>query len=68
MSLQQNVESFKKRITEAKAKREAWRLAGNREKYLEAYFAAEAMELILDAHLREHAAHAGALMRSRHRN
>jgi hypothetical protein len=56
MSLQQNIESFKERIAEAEAKREAWRLAGNREKYLEAYFAVEAMELILDAHLREHAA------------
>jgi hypothetical protein len=64
MSLQQNIESFKKRIAEAEANREAWRLVGNREKYLEAYFAVEAMELILDAHLRERATHADALMRS----
>jgi hypothetical protein len=62
MSLQQNIESFKERIAQAEAKREAWRLVGNREKYLEAYFAVEAMELMLEAHLREHATRAGALI------
>jgi hypothetical protein len=55
MSLQQNIESFRGRIAEAEAKRDAWRLAGNHEKYLEAYFAIEAMEFILEAHLLEHA-------------
>ena len=62
MSLQQNIESFKERIAQAEAKREAWRLVGNREKYLEAYFAVEAMELMLESHLREHATRAGALI------
>lgn len=61
MSVQHNIDSFKQRIAQAEANREAWRLAGNREKYLEAYFAVEAMELMLDEQLREHAAGAPVL-------
>jgi hypothetical protein len=65
MSLQQNIDSFKERIAQAEANREAWRAAGNREKYLEAYFAVEAMELMLDEQLREHAARAPAALMCR---
>jgi hypothetical protein len=64
MSLQQNIDSFKARIAQAEANREAWRAAGNREKYLETYFAVEAMELLLDEQLREHAARSPAALMS----
>jgi hypothetical protein len=53
-TLQQDIESFRQRIAQVEAKREAWRAAGNREKYLEAYFEVEAMELLLERHMRQH--------------
>jgi hypothetical protein len=52
MTLRQDVDSFKARIADAEVRRDAWRAAGNREKYLEAFFAVEAMELLLDERLR----------------
>jgi hypothetical protein len=58
MTLQNEVESFRARIALAEAKREAWRMAGNREKYLEAYFDVEGMELLLERHLRQRRADA----------
>jgi hypothetical protein len=60
-TLPQEIDSFKARIVEAESKRDGWRAAGNREKYLEAYFMVEAMELLLDARLRRHAAEQPAL-------
>lgn len=51
MTLRQDIDSFKARIAQAEFKRDAWRAAGNREKYLEAYFAVEAMELLLEERL-----------------
>jgi hypothetical protein len=51
MTLRQDIESFKTRIAQAEVKRDAWRAAGNREKYQEAFFAVEAMELLLDERL-----------------
>jgi 23S rRNA G2069 N7-methylase RlmK/C1962 C5-methylase RlmI len=55
MTSQADIALFRRRIAEAEAKREAWRLAGNREKYLEAYFEVEGMELLLDRYLRQQA-------------
>lgn len=55
MTFQEDVESFKSRIAEAETKRDAWRVAGPEEKYLEAYFMVEALELQLDERLRRHA-------------
>ena len=52
MTLRQDIESFKERIAQAELKRDAWRAAGNREKYLEAFFAVETMELLFDERLR----------------
>jgi hypothetical protein len=48
--------SFRNRIAKAESDRDAWRVAGNEEKYLEAYFLVEALELQLDEHLRRRAA------------
>lgn len=55
MTLQQDVDSFKARIARTESDRDAWRAAGDREKYLEAYFMVEAMELLLDQRLRRQA-------------
>lgn len=46
---------LKCRIAEAAARREAWRLGGREEKYLEAYFVVEALELQHDELRRRHA-------------
>jgi hypothetical protein len=54
MTFQQDIDSFRGRIAQAESNREAWRAAGDREKYLEAYFMVEAMELLLDERLRSH--------------
>jgi len=56
MTLQEEVASFQSRIAQVEAKRDAWRAAGSREKYLEACFEVEGMELLLERYLREHAA------------
>jgi hypothetical protein len=55
MTLQEEVTSFQKRIAQAEAKRDAWRAAGDREKYLEAFFEVEGMELLLERYLQQHA-------------
>lgn len=57
MTYQQDIDSFKDRIARAESERDAWRLAGREEKYLEAYFMVEALELQLDERLRRHNAH-----------
>jgi hypothetical protein len=61
MTFQQDIDSFRGRIAQAESNREAWRAAGDREKYLEAYFMVEAMELLLDERLRRHGAEQMAL-------
>jgi hypothetical protein len=61
MTFQQDIDSFKGRIAQAESNRDAWRAAGDREKYLEAYFKVEAMELLLDERLRRHGAEQMAL-------
>jgi hypothetical protein len=61
MTFQQEIDAFKLRIAQAEARRDGWRAAGDREKYLEAYFMVEAMELLLDERLRRHAAEQPAL-------
>jgi hypothetical protein len=53
-NLQKEVALFRQRIAQAEAMRDAWTAAGNHEKYLEAYFDVEGMELLLDQHLRQH--------------
>lgn len=55
MTFEEDIDSFKGRIAEAEARRDAWRVAGPEEKYLEAYFMVEALELQLDERLRRHA-------------
>ncbi len=54
-TLQEELTAFRRRIAQAEAKRDGWRAAGNREKFLEAYFEVEGMELLLDRHLQQHA-------------
>jgi hypothetical protein len=56
MTFQEDIDSFKGRISRAESERDAWRVAGREEKYLEAYFMVEALELQLDERLRRHAA------------
>ena len=55
MTFQEEIDSFKERIARAESERDAWRIAGREEKYLEAYFMVEALELQLDERLRRHA-------------
>jgi hypothetical protein len=55
MTFQEDVGSFMKRIVQAEAEREGWRLAGHEEKYLEAYFRVEALERQLDELCRKNA-------------
>ena len=56
MTFQDDIDSFKSRIAKAESDRDAWRVAGPEEKYLEAYFMVEALELQLDERLRRRAA------------
>lgn len=48
MTHDEDIDSFKARIARAQSQRDAWRAAGMEEKYLEAYFLVEALELQLD--------------------
>ena len=56
MTFEEDIDSFNDRIAKAKSERDAWRIAGREEKYLEAYFMVEALELQLDERLRRHIA------------
>jgi hypothetical protein len=56
MTFQEDMDSFKTRMSQAESQRDAWRAAGCQEKYLESYFMVEALELELDERLRRHAA------------
>jgi hypothetical protein len=53
MTFQEDIDALKSRIAKAEFKRETWRAAGEQEKYLEAYFMVEALELQLDSRLRQ---------------
>lgn len=53
MSFQDDIDAIKARIAQAQVERETWRAAGREEKYLEAYVTVEALEMQLDARLRE---------------
>ena len=47
MTLQEDIKAVEKRLARAEMDRDAWRTAGREEKYLEAYFMVEALELHL---------------------
>lgn len=53
MTFEEDIDTLRNRIAKAETAREAWRLAGDREKYLEAYFMVDALELQLDQRLRQ---------------
>jgi hypothetical protein len=48
MSLHEQASALRLRISQAEVERDAWRAAGLQEKYLEAYFMVEALEVQLD--------------------
>jgi hypothetical protein len=52
MTFEQDIDAIKQRIAKAEADRETWRMSGLEEKYMEAYFLVEALELQLDEKLR----------------
>jgi len=52
MTFQQEIDALTSRIAKAASERDAWRAAGPEDKYLEAYFMVEALELQLDQRLR----------------
>jgi hypothetical protein len=53
MTLQEDIATLKTRLEKAESERDAWRVAGVQEKYLEAYSMVEALELQLAARLRQ---------------
>jgi hypothetical protein len=53
VTFQEDIDAIKSRIAKAESARETWRAAGEKEKYLEAYFMVEALELQLDQRLRQ---------------
>lgn len=55
MTFQEETDTIRKRLAKAQADRDAWRVAGAQEKYLEAYSMVEALELQLDQRLRQQA-------------
>jgi len=55
MTRHDDIEALTKRLAKAASQRDTWRAAGQEEKYLAAYFAVEAIELQLDARLRDQA-------------
>jgi len=52
MTFQEELDALTSRIAKAESERDAWRSAGPQEKYLEAHFMVEALELQLDQRLR----------------
>jgi hypothetical protein len=51
MTLQDEIAAIKDCLAQAETDRDNWRAAGVKEKYVEAFFKVEALELQLDAHL-----------------
>lgn len=58
MTLQEDISAIRDRIAKAESDRNMWRVAGREEKYLEAYFMVEALEVQLAEQLRQRADHA----------
>ena len=56
MMFQQEIDELRSRIVKAESERDAWRAAGPQEKYFEAYFMVEALELQLGQRMRDGAA------------
>jgi hypothetical protein len=53
MTIQEDISALRDRMAKAESDRDVWRAAGQEEKYLEAYFLLEALELQLDLRLRQ---------------
>ena len=53
MTFQEDIDSINKRLAKAESDRDTWKGAGEQEKYLAAYFLAEALERQLDELLRQ---------------
>jgi len=53
VTFQEDIDTLKSRIAKAESARETWRVASEKEKYLEAYFMVEALDLQLDQRLRQ---------------
>lgn len=53
MTLQEDIATLEGRLAKAEADCDAWKVAGQQEKYLEAYCRVEALQLQLDARLRQ---------------
>ncbi|WP_181179361.1 hypothetical protein [Methylibium rhizosphaerae] len=56
-SLKQEVEMLESRLAKAESDRDTWRVAGREEKYLEAYFLVQALELQLEQRRQLHEPH-----------
>ena len=56
MTFQQEIDELRSRIVKAESERDTWRAAGPQEKYFEAYFMVEALELQLGQRMRDGAA------------
>ena len=48
MTIQQDIDALRAKISKAESDRDTWRAAGREEKYLEAFLMVEAMQLQLD--------------------
>jgi len=53
IALRSDIAALSKRIAEAQAECDGWKAAGSQEKFLAAYFLAEALELQLEARMRQ---------------
>lgn len=53
VTIQQDIDAIKARISKAESERDAWRAAGREEKYLEAYVTVEALLLQLEERSRQ---------------
>jgi hypothetical protein len=51
MTFQEDIDTIRNRLAKAESDRDAWQAAGLKEKYLEAYFMVEALELQLNERL-----------------
>jgi hypothetical protein len=53
LAFQEDIDAIKGRIARAESARDAWHATGDKERYLEAYFMVEALELQLNQRLRQ---------------
>jgi hypothetical protein len=53
MTFQEDIDTIRNRLAKAESHRDTWQAAGLKEKYLEAYFMVEALELQLNERLRQ---------------